>query len=139
MDAPQNNIAEVTADITKITDKISVIKEIYENIQYNKRICISLMERIDVVDFAITGNLRKNILNFTSLVQVLDRTEIFMKNISQLYSYLTYMDLDYHSFEREFYALINEFSSVFRGIPQVNIRNDNDKENFDQDSNQMKE
>ncbi|CAG8737806.1 8977_t:CDS:10 [Cetraspora pellucida] len=133
MGTPQKNI-------TEITTKISAIKEIYKNIQYNKRICISLMERIEFVDFAIAGNLQKNMINnFTSLVQVLDRTEIFMKNISQLYSYMKYMDLDHNLIEREFDALINEFSAVFQEIPQVHIRNDNDKENFKQDSDQMRE
>ncbi|CAG8649464.1 5594_t:CDS:2, partial [Dentiscutata erythropus] len=128
----QNNIDEINT-------KISAIKDVYENIQYNKRICISLMDRIDFVElFAVTGNLQRNnkmFNDFKSLVQILNRTEIFMKNISHLQSYIIHKD----SFEINFNELINEFSAVSQQTQQVNVWNDDGKKSFEQDSEQMNE
>ncbi|CAG8460389.1 11079_t:CDS:2 [Scutellospora calospora] len=128
MDTPQDNLKA-------ILDKISAIKKIYENIQYNKNICISLMDRIDVVDFNITRNLQRNnqTFNAKTLIQILNRTERFMNDISQLYSY---METGSNHFRIEFIALINEFSTILQKMPQWKD-NDNAEKIFEHDTVEM--
>ncbi|CAG8598285.1 14300_t:CDS:2, partial [Gigaspora rosea] len=108
--------------ISTVTLLISEIIVIYENAQYNKRICNSLMDRVDAAEQAVKSLQRRKAehekhfrnteyyKNFVRFVDVLKRIKGFIKDISELQGYKKFFHAN--SIKDKFDSLIKEFETV---------------------------
>ncbi|CAG8526383.1 14605_t:CDS:2, partial [Dentiscutata erythropus] len=108
--------------ISAVTLLISEIIVIYENAQYNKRICNSLMDRVGAAEQAVKSLQRrkaenekhfKNVeyyKNFVRFVDVLKRIKGFIKDVSELQGYKKFFHAN--SIKEKFDSLVKEFEIV---------------------------
>jgi hypothetical protein len=112
--------------ITVVTIVISEIITIYEDAQYNKKICNALMDRVQTAESAIkTLNRRKqenekNFLNkeyykaFVKFTDVMKRIKEFIRDISQLQGYKKFLHAG--SIKDKFNHLVEEFDTVMKDL-----------------------
>ncbi|CAG8543761.1 1747_t:CDS:2 [Racocetra persica] len=108
--------------ISAVTLLISEIIVIYENAQYNKRICNSLMDRVGAAEQAIKSLQRRKAenekrfknaeyyKNFVRFVDVLKRIKGFIKDVSELQGYKKFFHSG--SIKEKFDSLVKEFETV---------------------------
>lgn len=108
--------------ISAVTLVISEIIVIYENAQYNKRICNSLMDRVGAAEQAIKSLQRRKAenekhfrnaeyyKNFVRFVDVLKRIKGFIKDVSELQGYKKFFHAN--SIKDKFDSLVKEFETV---------------------------
>jgi len=111
----EDTYVPLIAIFTKI---ISKINRIYEEAQYNKKICNALMDRVEMADIAIkTLSFRNqnyyNALN--RLIDVMREIKDFMKDIFQLQDSTKFLD-SLGSIEDRFSNLINKFEIVMKDL-----------------------
>ncbi|CAI2194099.1 17285_t:CDS:1 [Funneliformis geosporum] len=114
---------------TLIAAATSIINEtiqIYENAEYNKKICNALMDRVQIANGVIkTLNRRKQeneknfrnelyYKNFVRFVDILGRIKDFIKDVSQLQGYKKYLLAN--SIKDKFNNLTNDFESVMKDL-----------------------
>ncbi|CAG8545691.1 10875_t:CDS:2 [Diversispora eburnea] len=105
-----------------VTLVISEISAIYETVQYNKKICNSLMDRVDAADAAIRTLKRKkaeNVINFCKqeyynsfirFIYIMERIKKFMVEITNLHSYQKFVHSG--SVKDRFDSLAKDFDVV---------------------------
>ncbi|CAG8455081.1 705_t:CDS:2 [Diversispora eburnea] len=98
------------------------ILEIYDNIQYNKRICDCLIDRVESIEMAIKSLKRhkeenndyffnQNTYNdFHKLIYILERIQSFMTDISQLHGLRKFIDIQ--MIENQFWEIVNDFDEL---------------------------
>ncbi|CAG8460800.1 2074_t:CDS:2 [Scutellospora calospora] len=108
--------------ITAITVVISEIIVIYENAQYNKRICNSLMDRVGAAEQAVKSLQRRQAenekhfrnseyyKNFVRFVDVMKRIKGFIKDVSELQGFKKFFHAN--SIKEKFDSLVKEFENV---------------------------
>ena len=112
--------------IAVVTTVIGEIIRVYEDAEYNKKICNALMDRVQIADGAIkTLNRRKqenekNFLSeeyyksFVKFAETMKKIRDFIKDISQLQGYKKFIHSS--SIKEKFHTLINEFETVMRDL-----------------------
>ncbi|CAG8626734.1 3484_t:CDS:2, partial [Acaulospora morrowiae] len=133
--------------ITNITELFKSILEVYENIQYNKRICDCLVDRIESAEVAIKSLKRhkeenagyffkQNIYdNFHRLISILERMQRFMIDVSQLSGLRKFNDVGV--IRKQFEDIIKEFDEVAANLRLK--KSFSEKEQFIRDENAIKE
>jgi hypothetical protein len=137
------------ATITRI---ISECIKIYEDAQYNKKICNSLMDRVETADWAIRTLKRRKQENeskfrdseyykaFLRFVDVMRKIRSFIKDISQIQGFKKYVTAT--AIQYKFHHLIKEFEAVMSDLSfTMAIANDEqrklDQESLNEDIAQM--
>ncbi|CAG8605991.1 17881_t:CDS:2 [Rhizophagus irregularis] len=112
--------------IAVVTTVISEIITIYEDAQYNKKICNALMDRVQTAESAIkTLNRRKqenekNFLSkeyykaFVKFTDVMKKIKDFIRDISQLQGYKKFIHAS--SIKDKFNHLVDEFDTVMSDL-----------------------
>jgi hypothetical protein len=112
--------------IALVTTVIGEIIKIYEDAEYNKKICNALMDRVQIADGAIkTLNRRKqenekNFLSteyykaFVKFSETMKKIRDFIKDISQLQGYKKFIHSS--SIKEKFNTLVKEFETVMRDL-----------------------
>lgn len=112
--------------IAVVTVVIGEIISIYEDAQYNKKICNALMDRVQTAESAIkTLNRRKqenekNFLSkgyykaFVKFTDVMKRIKEFIRDISQLQGYKKFIHAG--SIKEKFNHLVDEFDTVMSDL-----------------------
>ena len=118
-----------------IIDLVIQCKNIHDKALHNKKISDSIMDRMEIVDGAI-NLLKRRILqkrahkkilkkqsnetlkqyykNITSLIEVLENLKNFIKDITQLNSYVQFIQTN--SIIDDFYNLIDQFEFVLKNL-----------------------
>ncbi|RIA81175.1 kinase-like domain-containing protein [Glomus cerebriforme] len=125
--------------IAVVTTVISEIISIYEDAQYNKKICNALMDRVQVAESAIkTLNRRKQeneknfrdkkyYLTFVRFTDVMKKIKDFIKDISQLQGYKKFLHAS--NIKDKFENLTKEFETVMRDLHfTMAVENDEQRE-----------
>jgi len=125
--------------ISTVTTIITEIYIIYENIQYNKNICSSLMDRVTAAEAAIKTlerrkkNNEKNFRDnnyyktFLKFVDVMERIKQFIKDLSTLSGFKSLMRAN--SVKEKFESLINEFETTTNDLHfAISLFNDEQRE-----------
>ncbi|CAG8515152.1 1314_t:CDS:10 [Funneliformis caledonium] len=102
------------AIVTTIIDKIF---SIYEDIEYNKKICNALMDRVQIVDYILKRrkwkeNLLRNkeyYLAFIKLIEIMRRIKNFIIDVSQLKGYNKFL---HSSIKDTFNDLVYDFDII---------------------------
>ncbi|CAI2170749.1 13593_t:CDS:2 [Funneliformis geosporum] len=112
--------------IAAVTSIIGEVVKIYENVEYNKKICNALMDRVQIADGAIKILNRrkqeneKNFRNeeyykaFVKFTDVMTRIKDFIKDVSQLQGYKKYLHAS--SIKDKFSNLVNDFEIVMKDL-----------------------
>ncbi|CAI2166719.1 19772_t:CDS:10 [Funneliformis geosporum] len=112
--------------IAAVTAVIGDIFMIYENIEYNKKTCNALMDRVQTADIAIKmlnrrmqwneNNFRKNIyyLAFIKFINVMKRIQDFILDVSKLQGYKKLLQIG--SIKDKFNNLINDFEKIMNDL-----------------------
>lgn len=112
--------------ISTVTTIITEIFNIYENVQYNKNICSSLMDRVTAAEAAIKTlerrkkNNEKNFRNtnyyitFLKFVDVMERIKQFIKDVSTLSGFKRLIHVN--SVKEKFESLTNEFETIMNDL-----------------------
>src|SRR6266542_1566755 len=127
--------------IAVVTRVIDEIIEIYENVEYNKRICNALMDRIQIADRAIKNlNRRKQengknfcnreyYLSFIKFTHLMRKIRNFIRDVSQLQSY---KNLHSDLIKDEFNNLVNNFDIVTKDLNFTKIITNEEQHKIDQ-------
>ncbi|CAH1761768.1 4197_t:CDS:2 [Entrophospora sp. SA101] len=109
-----------------VTDLAGQIIEVYENAQYNKKICDAFLDRIDALQASIKTLQRRKeenqktfqdkgyYNNFVRLVDVLRKVKVFLDNVTRLHGYKKYLNAN--SVKEKFGTLTNEFDTVVHDL-----------------------
>ncbi|RHZ83968.1 hypothetical protein Glove_86g161 [Diversispora epigaea] len=134
-----------------VTTIVTEINNIYENAKYNKKICNSLMDRVNAAEFSIkTLERRKNenekkfrdegyFRAFHRFIEVMKNIKQFMANVSTLSGFQKYFNAD--SVKEKFESLTSEFESVMNDLHfTTNLQKEQrriDQESLDSDLQEM--
>lgn len=138
--------------IATVTIVISECIKIYEDAQYNKKICNSLMDRVETADLAIRTLKRRKQENeskfrdseyykaFLRFVDVMKKIRSFIKDVSQIQGFKKYVKAT--AIKDKFHNLIKEFEAVMSDLSfTMSIANDEqrrlDQESLNEDIAQM--
>ncbi|CAB4398666.1 unnamed protein product [Rhizophagus irregularis] len=138
--------------IATVTIVITECIKIYEDAQYNKKICNSLMDRVETADWAIRTLKRRKQENeskfrdseyykaFLRFVDVMKKIRSFIKDVSQIQGFKKYVKAT--AIKDKFHHLIKEFEAVMGDLSfTMAIANDEqrrlDQESLNEDIAQM--
>ncbi|RHZ84068.1 hypothetical protein Glove_86g172 [Diversispora epigaea] len=121
-----------------VTIIITEINNTYENAKYNKKVCNSLMDRVNAAEFSIkTLERRKNeneknfrdpvyFIAFHHFIEVMKNIKQFIANVSTLSGFQKYFHAK--SVKDKFESLINEFESAMNDLHfTTNLHNEEQK------------
>ena len=138
--------------IAAVTIVVSECIKIYEDAQYNKKICNSLMDRVETADLAIRTLKRRKQENeskfrnqefyksFLRLVDVMKKIKPFIKDVSQIRGFKNYVKASV--IKDKFNSLIKEFEAVmnYLGFTMAIVNDEQrrlDQESLNEDIAQM--
>ncbi len=137
--------------IATVTEEISETFQIYKDVEYNKKICNSLMDRVEMADLAIRILKRRKQENetnfrnqeyyrvFLRFVDVMKEIRSFILDVSQIQGYLKY---DKGSVKDKFNSITMKFEEVMVDLNfTMTVANEEqrrlDQESLNEDIEQM--
>ncbi|GBB92361.1 hypothetical protein RclHR1_00020064 [Rhizophagus clarus] len=130
--------------IAAVTITISECIKIYEDAQYNKKICNSLMDRVETADLAIRTLKRRKQENenkfrdseyykaFLRFVDIMKKIKSFIKDVSQIQGFKKYVKAT--AIKDKFNNLVKEFEAVMSDLSFTMAIANDEQRRLDQES-----